>query len=86
MDAKTTIGEASVPQSTGLDMAPPKAPPLDPGILDVLVDASRMIAEFRRRLRDAGYPFREPIGVDAMIADLNTLCFPDVAKSKHKTR
>lgn len=51
-----------------------------------LMHASLLLSSFRWKLRKAGYPFCEPPGVDAMLRDIDTLCFPEPEKIKQKTK
>jgi hypothetical protein len=60
--------------------------PLDPNAHETLCAASLIISSFRWKLRENGFPFKEPPGVDAIIRDIDALCFPDVPKSKQKTQ
>jgi hypothetical protein len=57
------------------------APTRQPDPLVTLMSAALIVGCFRRRLRDAGYVFREPPGVDALIADIDLICCPDEAKA-----
>ena len=43
-----------------------------------LAHASVIIASYRWKLRDAGYPFREPPEVDALIARIDRILFPEL--------
>ena len=42
-------------------------------VLAVLSECSLIVGAFRRRLRDAGYPFREPEHCSAFLARINGL-------------
>lgn len=54
---------------------PPPAPTLAE-LEEALAAAALVIAGFRWRLRDAGYPFREPPAVDATIAKIDACLMP----------
>ena len=43
-----------------------------------LAQASITISSFRWKLRDAGFPFREPPDVDALIARIDKILFPEL--------
>jgi hypothetical protein len=43
-----------------------------------LAHASVIISSFRWKLRDAGYPFREPPEVDALLARIDRILFPEL--------
>lgn len=60
--------------------------PLDRSTHETLCQASLIISSFRWKLRKAGFPFKEPPGVDAIIRDIDALCFPDDVKVKQKTQ
>ncbi len=44
----------------------------------LLAAASITISSFRWKLRDAGYPFREPPDIDRLIARIDRLMFPEL--------
>lgn len=43
-----------------------------------LAHASVLLSSFRWKLRDAGYPFREPPEVDALVARIDRILFPEL--------
>jgi len=43
-----------------------------------LAHASVIISSYRWKVRDAGYPFREPPDVDALLARIDRILFPDL--------
>ena len=43
-----------------------------------LAHASVIISSFRWKLRDAAYPFREPPEVDALLARIDRILFPEL--------
>lgn len=43
-----------------------------------LAHASVLLSSFRWKLRDAGYPFREPPEVDALLARIDRILFPEL--------
>lgn len=43
-----------------------------------LAHASVIISSYRWKCRDAGYPFREPPEVDALLARIDRLLFPEL--------
>lgn len=43
-----------------------------------LAHASVIISSFRWKVRDAGYPFREPPEVDAILARIDRILFPEL--------
>jgi len=43
-------------------------------LVALLTDAAVCLAEFRRRLERAGYPFREPEACKVILARLNNAC------------
>lgn len=47
----------------------------------LLMEAVTLIGSFRHKLRAAGYPFREPPGVDALIHKADRTLYP----AQHKT-
>lgn len=53
---------------------------------DALAGSALLISAFRWRLRQAGYPFREPAAVDAQIAKIDALLFPDPPANAAKLR
>ena len=51
--------------------------PIDPAtVRRLLATASITISSFRWKLRDAGHPFREPPGIDALIRDIDAVMYP----------
>ena len=51
-----------------------------------MCSAALLISSFKWKLAKAGYPFCEPPGVDAILRDIDALCFPDPEKIKQKTK
>lgn len=51
---------------------------------DALAGSALLISAFRWRLRQAGYPFREPAAVDQQIAKIDALLFPDPPRKRGK--
>lgn len=47
---------------------------------ELLMTSVVLLGAFRRRLRDAGYPFREPPAVEALIARADRALYPEEAK------
>lgn len=45
-----------------------------------LARAAITIASFRWKLRAAGYPFREPPGVDVALASIDAVLYPEEAR------
>lgn len=43
-----------------------------------LAHASVIISSYRWKVRDAGYPFREPPEVDSVLARIDRLLFPEL--------
>lgn len=70
-------------------MPAPTPTPTPAELLDLLRDASLLIAAFRRRLRDAGYPFPEPPNTNGILTGIDAVCFADEPResrgSKQKT-
>lgn len=46
--------------------------------------AALLISSFKWKLAKAGYPFSEPPGVDAILRDIDALCFPEPEKQNKK--
>jgi hypothetical protein len=44
--------------------------------------AALLISSFKWKLAKAGYPFTEPPGVDAILRDIDKLCFPEETRNK----
>jgi len=53
---------------------PDQAP--DPANI-LLMECSLLISSFRWKLREAGYPFREPPNVDRTLARIDATCTPE---------
>lgn len=51
-------------------------PDTDPA-RQLLLECSLLLSSFRWLNKRAGYAFREPPGIDAMLARIDALCFPD---------
>jgi hypothetical protein len=47
---------------------------------EALAEAALVVASFRWRLRAAAYPFREPPGVDGLIARIDAILHPEEIK------
>ena len=47
---------------------------------EALAEAALVVASFRWSLRAEGYPFREPPGVDGLIARIDAILHPEEAK------
>jgi len=58
----------------------------DRDMRNTLMHAALILSSFRWKLRKAGYPFCEPPGVDALLRDIDTLCFPEPEKIKQKSK
>ena len=54
----------------------PTSPPPREELEATLAEAALVIASFRWRLREAGYPFREPSAVDATITRIDNCLLP----------
>ena len=52
----------------------------------LLAAASITISSFRWKLRDAGYPFREPPDIDRLIARIDRLMFPELQSETRRRR
>ena len=53
----------------------------------LLMRAAMVIAEFRSKLRSAGYPFREPVNTVAIVEDIDRTVYPiPVVKLGRKPR
>jgi hypothetical protein len=48
--------------------------------------AALLISSFKWKLAKAGYPFTEPPGVDAILRDIDVLCFPEENKKQGKVK
>lgn len=60
----------------------PATEPTPAELRDALATASLVISSFRWRLRDAGFPFREPPNVDRTLARIDALVYPDEIKKR----
>lgn len=59
-------------------MPKPATPTPSPAeLLDLLRDAALLIGAYRRRVREAGYPFAEPPNAAGILAGIDAVCFPD---------
>lgn len=52
----------------------------------LMLEAAQLITQFRRRLSDAGYPFREPPTCDLILRQIDAACFVDEKKKTTKAR
>lgn len=55
----------------------PQPDTIPPEVRSTLALAALTVGSFRWRLRDAGYPFREPPNCDALIGQIDALLHPD---------
>lgn len=53
-----------------------------PEVAEVLHAAALTIATFRRRLRESGFPFREPDETVRTISRIDALCFPEEKRNR----
>lgn len=60
--------------------APVEVPPELGRAHETLAEAALVVASFRWRLRSAGYPFREPPGIDGLIARIDAILHPEEIK------
>lgn len=51
----------------------------------LLLESAHIIAQFRRRLSDAGYPFKEPPLCDQLLKRIDSVCFTDQPNLKDKS-
>ncbi len=51
-----------------------------------LASAAVIISSYRWKLRDAGYPFREPPGIDTLIARIDAILFPELQTGGKRRR
>lgn len=56
---------------------PPELPPELARAHETLAEAALAVASFRWRLRSSGYPFREPPGIDGLIARIDAILYPE---------
>ena len=59
---------------------PQEVPPEVAQARTALARAAITIASFRWKLRAAGYPFREPPGVDVALASIDAVLYPEEAR------
>lgn len=53
---------------------------------ELLAESLQVIAAFRRRLRDAGYPFREPPNCDSITRRINARMHPELFSARELER
>ena len=71
---------ARQPRATNAILNPPDEPTgaeLPSSTRDTLALAALTVGAFRWRLRAAGYPFREPPGVDSLSTQIDALLHPE---------
>lgn len=69
--------------SRALQTPPPHPADTPPEVAQArtaLARAAITIASFRWKLRAAGYPFREPPGVDVALASIDAVLYPEEAR------
>jgi hypothetical protein len=74
---------ARQPRADNAALRTTQAPELPPELArahEALAEAALVVASFRWRLRAAGYPFREPPGIDGLIARIDAILYPDEAR------
>lgn len=75
---------ARVPRASSRALQPtPEPDTIPPEVAQArtaLARAAITIASFRWKLRAAGYPFREPPGVDTALASIDAVLYPDEAR------
>lgn len=52
----------------------------------LMLEAAQLITQFRRKLNEAGYPFREPPLCDRILAGIDAACFVDEKTKTTKAR